>query len=49
MEMDILANLKVEIAVKENLNKEILTKEALKFLSELHKKFNKTIVPSFSF
>jgi malate synthase len=42
MEMDILANLKVEIAVKENLNKEILTKEALKFLSELHKKFNKT-------
>ena len=42
MEVDVLANPKVEITLKENVNKEILTKEALEFLSVLHEKFNKT-------
>ena len=40
MEMDILANSKVVVYVKENINKSILSEDALNFLSILHQKFN---------
>ena len=42
MEMTTLAKSKVSIAAKENVNKTILTDEALTFLSALHEKFNST-------
>jgi malate synthase len=40
MEMDILTSTEVVVDVKENINKTILSKEALEFLSVLHQKFN---------
>ncbi len=42
MDSDVLVDLNVEIVEKENINKVILCDEALNFLCELHKKFNKT-------
>ena len=40
MEADVLSLTEVELIVKDKVNKIILTDDALKFLSELHKKFN---------